>query len=72
MVLACRHMRSLQLLCTASGNQAKLDARTECKILEHSLKGRVEAGRKHSCTTVFESIAKIQLSEPRQHNIEFR
>ena len=48
MVLACRHMRSLQLLCTAGGNQARLNARTECKILEHSLKGG-EAGRKHSC-----------------------
>ena len=28
-VLACSHSRSLQLLCTAGGNQAKLDARTE-------------------------------------------
>jgi len=32
MVLACSHNRSLQLL-------ARLDARTEFKILEHSLKG---------------------------------
>ena len=37
MVLACSHSRSLQLL-------ARLDARTEFKILEHSLKGGVEAG----------------------------
>ena len=37
-VLACSHSRSLQLL-------ARLDARTEFKILEHSLKGGGEAGR---------------------------
>ena len=43
MVLACSHNRSLQLL-------ARLDARTEFKILEHSLKGGVEAGRAHHCT----------------------
>jgi hypothetical protein len=42
MVLACSHSRSLQLL-------ARLDARTEFKILEHSLKGGVEAGRAHHC-----------------------
>ena len=28
-------MASLQLLCTVGGNQARLDARTEFKILEH-------------------------------------
>ena len=48
-VLACSHSRSLQLLCTAGGNQAKSDARTEFKILERSLKGGVEAGRAQSC-----------------------
>ena len=35
--------------CTAGGNQAKSDARTEFKILEPSLKGGVEAGRAHRC-----------------------
>ena len=43
MVLACSHSRSLQLL-------ARLDARTEFEILEHSLEGGVEAGRAHHCT----------------------
>ena len=43
MVLACSHNRSLQLL-------ARLDARTEFKILEHSLRGGVEAGRAHYCS----------------------
>ena len=28
-VLACSHSRSLQLLCTVSSNQAKLDVRSE-------------------------------------------
>ena len=42
MVLACSHSRSLQLL-------ARLDARTEFEILEHSLEGGVEAGRAHHC-----------------------
>src|SRR6266700_5733403 len=48
-VLACSHSRSLQLLCTAGGNQSKLDARTEFKILERSPKGGGEAGRAHHC-----------------------
>ena len=39
-VLAAKHTASLQLL-------ARLDARTECKILERSPKGGVEAGRAH-------------------------
>ena len=47
--LACSHSRSLQLLCTVGGNQARLDARTEFKILERSLKGGLEAGHAHSC-----------------------
>jgi len=38
-VLAAKHTASLQLLCTVSGNQARSDARTECKILELSLRG---------------------------------
>ena len=42
-VLACSHSRSLQLL-------ARLDARTEFEILEHSLKGGGEAGRATGCT----------------------
>ena len=33
MVLACSHRRSLRLLCTVGGNQAKLDARSEFKFL---------------------------------------
>ena len=37
-VLAAKHTASLQLLCTVSGNQARLDARTEFKNLEPSLK----------------------------------
>jgi hypothetical protein len=31
-VLACSHSRSLQLLCTVGGGQARLDARTEFEI----------------------------------------
>ena len=38
-VLAAKHTASLQLLCTVGGNQARLDARTEFKILERSPKG---------------------------------
>src|ERR1700679_785763 len=38
-VLACSHSRSLQLLCTVGGNQARLDARTEFEILEPLAKG---------------------------------
>ena len=38
-VLAAKHTASLQLLYTVGGNQARSDARTECKILEPSLKG---------------------------------
>jgi len=51
-VLAAKHTASLQLLCTAGGNQARLDARTEFKISERSLKGGGgEAGRAIDCTT---------------------
>ena len=50
-VLACSHSRSLQLLCTVGGSQARLDARTEFEILERSPKGGVEAGRAHHCKT---------------------
>jgi len=50
--LARSHSRSLQLLCTVGGNQARLDARTEFKILEPSLKGGVEAGRAHHCSNL--------------------
>ena len=49
-VLAAKHTASLQLLCTVGGNQTRSDARTECKILELSLKGGVEAGRAHRCS----------------------
>jgi hypothetical protein len=38
-VLAAKHTASLQLLCTVSSNQARLDARAEFKILEPSPKG---------------------------------
>jgi hypothetical protein len=44
-VLAAKHTASLQLLCTVGGNQARSDARTECKILELS-------GRAHRCSTI--------------------
>ena len=65
-------MRSLQLLYTVSGNQARLDARTEFENLEPSLRGGVEAGRTHHCSTMLcESAAKIKLSEPRPYSIEF-
>ena len=53
-VLAAKHTASLQLLCTVGGNQARLDARTECKILERA-KGGGEAGRAHHCTTKLRS-----------------
>ena len=52
-VLAAKHMASLQLLCTAGGNQAKLDARTEFKIPERSLKWGGEAGRATGCKPQF-------------------
>ena len=58
-VLAAKHTASLQLLCTFGGNQARLDARTECKILELSLRGGVEAGRAHRCTVITEISVKI-------------
>ena len=51
-VLTAKHTASLQLLCTVSGNQARLDARTEFKILEPSPKGGVEAGRAHYCSSL--------------------
>ena len=38
----CSHGRSLRLLCTVGGDQARLDACTEYKILERSLKGGVK------------------------------
>jgi hypothetical protein len=41
-VLVYRHMRSLQLLYTVGGNQARSDARSEFKILERSPKGGVK------------------------------
>ena len=37
-VLACSHRRSLQLLYTVGGNQARLDVRTEFEISQRSLK----------------------------------
>ena len=48
-VLTAKHRRSLRLLCTAGGNQARSDARSEFKILERWPKGGGEAGRAHSC-----------------------
>ena len=44
-VLACSHRRSLQLLYTVGGNQARLDARSEFDFR----RGGVEAGRAQSC-----------------------
>jgi len=41
-VLAAKHTASLQLLYTVGGNQARLDARSEFKILERSPKGGVK------------------------------
>jgi len=43
-VLTAKYAASLQLLRTVSGNQARLDARTEFEILERSPKG-TQAGR---------------------------
>ena len=40
--LATRHMRSLQLLCTVGGDQARSDARSEFEISQRSLKGGVK------------------------------
>ena len=51
-VLAAKHTASLQLLCTAGGNQARLDARSEFEISQRSLKGGGEAGREHRCRRV--------------------
>jgi len=42
-VLAAKYTASLQLLYTVSGNQARLDARTEFKILERSPKGHINS-----------------------------
>ena len=47
-VLVAKYTASLQLLRTVSGNQARLDARTEFEFWSFSLRGGVEA---HSCTT---------------------
>ena len=57
-------MRSLQLLCTVGGNQARLDARTEFENLEPSLRGGVEAGRTHHCIKVrfFQFLVRCQLA----------
>ena len=51
-VLAAKHTASLQLPCTAGGNHAKLDARTEFKIPERLLKWGGEAGRATGCNTL--------------------
>ena len=48
-VFTYSHSRSLQLLYTVSGNKVKLNTRTEFEILEHLLKGGVEAGYIYSC-----------------------
>ena len=71
-VLAAKHTASLQLLCTVGGNQARLDVRTEFKILEPSLKGGVEAGRAPSCIFVGSNLqASVQrhLYEPVTLNV---
>ena len=51
-VLAAKHTASLQLLCIVGGNQARSDARTECKILELSLRGGVEVNLQTGKVTV--------------------
>jgi hypothetical protein len=55
MVLAYSYSRSLQLLCTAGGNQAKLDARSEFK----SSLGGGEAGRAHRAVQ-FDPAGKVR------------
>ena len=44
-----------QLLCTAGGNQARSDARSEFEILEPSPKGGGEAGRAMHCMSLLVS-----------------
>ena len=51
----CSHRRSLQLLCTVGGSQARLDTRTEFEISQRSLKGG-EAGREMHCGAFLSSI----------------
>ena len=45
-VLTAKHGRSLRLLCTVGGDQAKLNGVQKSQL---ALRGGVEAGRKHSC-----------------------
>ena len=49
-ILVTRHRRSLRLLCTVGGDQARSDARSEFEILERSPKGGGEASRAQSCS----------------------
>jgi hypothetical protein len=57
-VLACSHSRSLQLLRTVGGNQAKLDARNE---FESRQRGGDEAGRATGCTIKVTPISSYSL-----------
>ena len=47
-VFIAKYTALLQLLYTVGGNQARLDVHTKFEILEHSLKGGVEAGHTHN------------------------
>jgi len=57
-VLACSHSRSLQLLCTVGGSQARLDARTEFKNFAALAKEGGEAGRAMYCSRSCKFVAK--------------
>jgi len=60
-VIACSHSRSLQLLCTVGGGQARLDARTEFKIFAALAKERGEAGRAMHCMS---TVRFVWLNQP--------
>ena len=57
-VLAVKHMASLQLLRTAGGNQAKLDARNKFESRKRG-GGAVEAGRAVDCMWASRDIKTI-------------
>ena len=59
-VFACSHNRSLQLLCTVGGSQARLDARTEFKISQRSPAGR--ANECSECSKISNSVRAANLA----------
>ena len=63
-VLACSHSRSLQLLPTASGNQAKLDARSEFESRQRLVMQQAVECDRARCRATF--TVTIFNTEPRQ------